>query len=53
MLLDKLIRDWITSFKRANKTATKRRLRKKKQIQKQGTLIKGEGEDMLTQKEPN
>jgi hypothetical protein len=32
-------------------TAKKRRQRKKKRIQKQGTLTKGEGEDILAQKE--
>jgi hypothetical protein len=30
MLLAKLMRDWITSLKRANKAAIKRRQRKKK-----------------------
>jgi hypothetical protein len=49
MLLAKLMRDRITSLKRANKTAIKRRLRKKKRIQRQGTLTKGEGEDILAQ----
>jgi hypothetical protein len=48
MLLAKLMRDRITSLKKANKVATKRRQRKKKQIQKQGTLTKGEREDILT-----
>jgi hypothetical protein len=47
MLLAKLIRDQITSLKRANKVATKRRQHKKKRIQRQGTLIKGEGKDIL------
>jgi hypothetical protein len=32
MLSAKLMRDWITSLKRANDTATKRRLQKKKRI---------------------
>jgi len=47
MLLAELIRDQITSLERANKAATKRRQRKKKRIQRQGILIKGEGEDIL------
>jgi hypothetical protein len=34
MLLAELMRDWITSLKRANNAATKRRQRKKKQIQR-------------------
>jgi hypothetical protein len=38
MLLAELIHDRITSLKRANEAATKRRQRKKKQIQRQGTL---------------
>ncbi|KAJ8113250.1 hypothetical protein OPT61_g4571 [Boeremia exigua] len=41
----------ITSLKRANKAATKRRHHKKKRIQRQGTLTKGEGEDILAQRE--
>jgi hypothetical protein len=51
MLSAKLMRDRITSLEKANEAATKRRQRKKKQIQKQGTLTKGEGEDILAQKE--
>jgi len=47
MLLAKLMRDRIASLKRADKAATKHRQRKKKQIQKRGTLTKGEGEDVL------
>jgi hypothetical protein len=47
MLLAKLMRDRITSLKRANKAAIKRRQRKKKRIQKQGTLTKEEGVDIL------
>jgi hypothetical protein len=47
MLLAEPMRDWITSLKKANKIVTKRRQRKKKQIQKYRTLIKGEGEDIL------
>jgi hypothetical protein len=41
MLSAELMHNWITSLERANKTATKHRQRKKKQIQKQETLIKG------------
>ncbi|KAI1522256.1 hypothetical protein PtrSN001A_011837, partial [Pyrenophora tritici-repentis] len=53
MLLAELMRDQITCLKRANEAATKRRQRKKKRIQKRRTLIKGEGEDILAQKEAN
>jgi hypothetical protein len=51
MLSAELMRDRITSFERANEAASKRRQRKTKRIQKQGTLTKGEGEDILAQKE--
>ena len=51
MLSAELMRDRITSLERANEAATMRRQRKKKQIQKQKTLKKGEGEDILAQKE--
>jgi hypothetical protein len=51
MLLSKLMRDQIASLKRDNKATTKRRQRKKKRIQQRGTLAKGEGEDILAQKE--
>jgi hypothetical protein len=47
MLSAKLMRDWITSLKRANDAATKRRSRKKKRIQKQGILTIGDREDIL------
>jgi hypothetical protein len=47
MLSAELMRDWIASLKKANEAATKRRQRKKKQIQKRGTLTKEEGEDIL------
>ena len=43
MLSAELMRDQITSLERANEAATKRRQRKKKRIQRQGTLTKGEG----------
>jgi hypothetical protein len=51
MLSAELMRNQITSLERANEAATKRRQRKKKRIQRQGTLTKGEGEDILAQKE--
>ena len=51
MLLAKLMRDQITSLERANKAAIRRRQRKRKQIQKQGVLTKGAGEDLLAQRE--
>jgi hypothetical protein len=51
MLSAKLMRDRIASLERANEAASKRRQRKKKRIQKRGTLTKGEGEDIIAQKE--
>jgi len=51
MLSAELMRDRISNLEKANEAATKRRQRKKKRIQKQGTLTKGEGEDILAQKE--
>ena len=51
MLSAELMRNRITSLERANEAATMRRQRKKKRIQKKGTLTKGEGEDILAQKE--
>jgi hypothetical protein len=51
MLSAELMRNRIASLERANKAASKRRQRKKKQIQKRGTLTKGEGQDILAQKE--
>jgi hypothetical protein len=47
MLLAKLMRDQIASLKKANKAASAHKQQKKKRIQKQGTLTKGEGEDIL------
>jgi hypothetical protein len=47
MLLAELMRDRITSLERANDAATKRRQRKKKGIQRQETLTKGDREDLL------
>jgi hypothetical protein len=46
-----LMGDRIASLERANQAATTRRARKKKRIQKQGTLTKEEGEDVIAQKE--
>jgi hypothetical protein len=46
MLSAELMRDRITSLE-----ATKRKQRKKKRIQHQGVLTKGDGEDILAQKE--
>ena len=51
MLSAELMRDQITSLERANEAAPKRRQRKKKRIQKRGTLTKGEGEHILAQSE--
>ena len=51
MLSAELMRNRITNLERANEAATMRRQRKKKRIQKKGTLTKGEGEDILAQKE--
>ena len=51
ILSAKLIRERIASLKRANEAVTQRRQRKKKRIQKCGTLTKGEEEDILAQKE--
>jgi len=47
MLSAELMRDRIASLEKANKAASARKQRKKKRIQKQGTLTKGEGEDIL------
>ena len=47
MLLAELMRDWIASLERANEAALARKQRKKRRIQKRGTLTKGEGEDIL------
>jgi hypothetical protein len=51
MLSAELMRNRITSLERANEAATKRRQRKKKRIQKRGTLTKGDREYILAQKE--
>ena len=51
MLSAELMRDRIASLEKANKAASARKQRKKNRIQKQGTLTKGEGEDIIAQKE--
>jgi hypothetical protein len=51
MLSTELMRDQITGLERANEAVTKRRQRKKKQIQKQEVLTKGAGEDLFAQRE--
>jgi hypothetical protein len=51
MLSAELMRNRIASLERANEAASKRRQRKKKRIQKRRTLTKGEGQDILAQKE--
>jgi hypothetical protein len=50
MLLAKLMRDRIASFKKANKAALARKQRKKKRIQQREVLIKGASEDILAQR---
>jgi hypothetical protein len=51
MLSAELMRDRIASLEKANKAASARKQRKKKQIQKRGVLTKGAGEDLLAQRE--
>jgi hypothetical protein len=51
MLSAELMRDRITSLERANEAASTRKQRKKKRLQKRGVLTKGDGEDILAQKE--
>ena len=51
ILSAELIKERITSLKKANEAASKRREHKKKRIQKQGVLTKGAGEDILAQYE--
>ena len=51
MLSAELMRDRIASLEKANEAASARKQRKKKRIQKQGVLTKGEGEDLLAQRE--
>ena len=47
MLLAKLMRDRISSLKKANSAASARRRRAKRRIQKHRVLIKGAREDIL------
>ena len=47
MLSAKLIRDQITSLKKANKAALEQKKRKKKRIQKRGVLTKGARENII------
>jgi hypothetical protein len=42
-----LLRDQISTLEKANQAATKRKQRKKKRIQKRGTLTKAEGEEII------
>ncbi|KAF2105217.1 hypothetical protein BDV96DRAFT_458535, partial [Lophiotrema nucula] len=53
MLSAELMRDRIASLERANEAASKRKQRKKKRLQKRGVLSKGDGEDILAQREAN
>ena len=48
-----LMRDRIKSLEKANQAASKRKQRKKKRIQKEGTLTIAEGEEIIAQKEVN
>jgi hypothetical protein len=51
MLSAELMRDRITSLEKANEAASKRKQRKRKRIQREGVLTKGDGEDLLAQRE--
>jgi hypothetical protein len=51
MLSAELMRDRIASLEKANEAASARKQRKKKRLQKREVLIKGEGEDILAQRE--
>ena len=46
-----LMRDRIATLERANEAATTRRQRKRRRIQKQGTLTEAEGEEIIAQKD--
>ena len=48
--LHTLLKARIASFKEANQAASKRRKRKKKRIQKGGTLLQAEAEDIVRQR---
>jgi hypothetical protein len=45
-----LLRDQVSSLQKANKAATKRKERKRKRIQKHGSLTVAEGAEIATQK---
>ena len=45
-----LLKGRVASLERANEAATARKQRKRRRIQKQGTLSKVEGEDIIAQK---
>jgi hypothetical protein len=45
------MRDRVSNLEAANEAATKRRQRKKKRLQRGGTLTQGQGEDLLAQRE--
>jgi hypothetical protein len=51
MLSAELMRDRIASLEKANEAASARKQRKRKRIQHQGVLTKGDGEDLLAQRE--
>jgi hypothetical protein len=51
MLSAELMRDRISSLEKANEAASKRKQRKRKRIQREGVLTKGDGEDLLAQRE--
>ena len=46
-----LLRSQVADLQKANEAASKHRQRKKKRIQKQGTLTKAEGSKIITQKD--
>ena len=46
-----LLRDQVSTLQKANEAAIKRRARKKKRLQKQGTLTKAQGADIIAEKE--
>jgi hypothetical protein len=50
MLSAELMRNRISNLERANEAATKRKQRKRKRIQREGVLTKGDGEDLLAQR---
>ena len=43
-----LLRDQVSTLKIVNKAASARKKRKRKRIQKEGTLTKAEGEEIIT-----